>query len=294
MSTVHNQPAEIAGFFVLIDTWYMSGKPPKSAGPINLADGLLISGEYDKALDAYVAIPEKTAEILTRQGFALHLIGKPLESLPLMDADLCLASPSGKAALAVILDEARYARRAFTEPTDELRTMAVEAALDAVVSPYAIRRFWTLERGAATPEQRLEVASRGHAASGELYLIAWEARSLSSLGRGSEIDIPRLIEFAARNEPCAVALLDVCMDEGLWESADAAVVQLRNYAHTRSEPPGAGDLIQSVVDVLAARRMGDLKRAQRALSFTDSHPSKEVLPLPQLHMTSERAPVQTG
>lgn len=261
----------------LIDAWYMGERTQESVTPIDVADDLLISGEHDKALTAYSMIPERSAELLSREGVAHYLAGRPLESATLMDVGVCMASAPGKAMLAAVKQDARLIRRAWHESIHDLQALAVEAALDSDLSPYAIRCFWTLAGGIATDEQRLEVARRGLDASGELYLLAREALALSSLGRAAEINMPRLSEAASRNESCAAAMLEITLDSGPWDAADAAVAHLKAYAKTESDPFQTAALLQALVDVSAARSLGDLERAQRALSFTDTHPCRHGL-----------------
>lgn len=179
--------------------------------------------------------------------------------------------------LAAVKQDARLIRRAWHESIHDLQALAVEAALDSDPSPYAIRCFWALAGGTATDEQRLEVARRGLDASGELYLLAREALALSSLGRAAEINMPKLSEAASGNESCAAAMLEVTLDNGPWDAADSAVAQLKAYAKTESDPFQTAALVQALVDVSAARSLGDLERAQRALSFTNTHPCRNGL-----------------
>ncbi len=256
----------------VIDAWYMRLKLLDPAGELDIADSLLIEGEYGKALEAYISIAERSPELLSRQGFVLHLLGRSSEGLLLMDHEVCLAAPASKAALAVVQHAADGSRSSLGGASDVgVKARAIEAALDPVVSPYAVRCFWHLASRAATSEQQLEIAARGLAQSGEPYLRAWEARSLHRLGRAAEIDMQQLSEAAVHCELCAFVLLEITLEKGPWAASDHAIKCLQRHAGPDERRPDAAALLQAVVDVSAARATSEMERAERALSFTSKY-----------------------
>jgi len=271
-------PAAALSFAQLVDAWYTHAEAPVAATPLDLADGLLIGGEYGTAVAAYASMTPLSPDIQTRQGFALHLAGQSSEGLPLMDRDICLASPAGKAALADVQYAAYRSHRGFGGIPDEVRALAIDAAFDPVLSPYAVRCFWRFGGLAATSEQRLEVSVRGLAATGEIYLQAWKARALRLLDRQDEIDVQQLAKAASRDELCAMVLLELSIDDGPWETAELAVRCLQDHAGADEHRPYAAALLQAVIDISAARASGDLQRAQRALSFTEHHFDESYVP----------------